>query len=401
MSSLIANAKRVGPVSAGLIVGAIVSLISLPVYSRFYSVSDFGVYGLAMAFVSIGSTVATLRLDQAILIAPVEQRRPLAYFSILSAGIISALTFLVFFVVKDASFASAVALGIFSNSMLQLAYNLHFSNKNFNICGLMNAGRTLTFALPQILVPLWISNWTMVRGIYFQSIILIIWSFQILVGYSTGNKVEWNTWKNYRDFIRHNTPHALLNSFSHNSVYYFSGLFLSPAHVGFYTMVDRILKAPIFLFSQVIRQSLIVQFASQPYESARVQAVKISLLMTALSVPFFIVIVFFSEIVLVWALGDSWTGIGKYFAILAFGYLMIFSNPPTSAFLVARRQSNVLLNLQLIELVCKVCSALLLYLLFGNELILASITIALVVYNGLAFYLIACNKLRPVSAVQI
>ena len=69
--------------------------------------------------------------------------------------------------------------------------------------------------------------------------------------------------KNYKDFIFSNTPHALLNSFSHNLPYYVVAHFVGFQAVGFYSIVERTLRVPINLMSQTIRQFFIRKFYQQ------------------------------------------------------------------------------------------------------------------------------------------
>ncbi|MDC5141526.1 oligosaccharide flippase family protein, partial [Acinetobacter baumannii] len=82
---LISKYKSIGVITSSLLVGAIITFIALPILTRLYSVKDFGQYGVALAIVSVMSTIANLRLDQAILIAQAEEKKSLIFESILLA----------------------------------------------------------------------------------------------------------------------------------------------------------------------------------------------------------------------------------------------------------------------------------------------------------------------------
>ena len=69
IAKLFAKYQSIGLINLSLLAGAIMTFIALPVLTRLYSVADFGTYGIPLAIVSILSTVANLRLDQALLVA--------------------------------------------------------------------------------------------------------------------------------------------------------------------------------------------------------------------------------------------------------------------------------------------------------------------------------------------
>ena len=75
IARLLAKYQSVGLITLSLLVGAIMTFIALPVLTRLYSVRDFGEYGIALAVVSVLSTVANLRLDQALLIAEEQEKK--------------------------------------------------------------------------------------------------------------------------------------------------------------------------------------------------------------------------------------------------------------------------------------------------------------------------------------
>ena len=58
IAKLFAKYQSIGLITLSLLAGAIMTFIALPVLTRLYSVADFGAYGIALAIVSILSTVA-------------------------------------------------------------------------------------------------------------------------------------------------------------------------------------------------------------------------------------------------------------------------------------------------------------------------------------------------------
>jgi len=64
------------------------------------------------------------------------------------------------------------------------------------------------------------------------------------------------------------------------------------------------------------------------------------------------------------------------------GYWAIFCNPPSSAFLIAKRNSHVLFKLQITELIIKFVLFVVLYILFDDKIyMLLAVPVALMIYN--------------------
>ncbi|OTG86689.1 hypothetical protein B9T31_06715 [Acinetobacter sp. ANC 4558] len=379
---LILKYKSIGLISSSLLVGAIITFIALPFLTRLYSVKDFGEYGVALALVSVLSTVANLRLDQAQLVADEEHQKGLIFegsiISIIFCGILAIILGFFF------SFPMILAIcsGIFFNTILQSLYNYKFSQEAELFCAGLNIFRSLLVVLVQIGLPLMMSV-TLVMSYAISSLLLMM---MILIYILRHNlyKISWNNYKNYQDFIFSNTPHALLNSFSHNLPYYVVSHFVGYQAVGFYAIVERTLKVPINLMSQTIRQFFIRKFKQQ---SSALEALKSSLLLSLVSLPFFALFFILPESLYLLIFGQEWVGISLYFQILALGYWAIFCNPPSSAFLVANRKSQVLFKIQVVELIIKLILFVLLYMSVSNKIyMLFSVPISLMFYNFSILY---------------
>ena len=203
-------------------------------------------------------------------------------------------------------------------------------------------------------------------------------------------QVSWQAFKNYKDFIYSNTPHALLNSFSHNLPYYVVSHFVGIQAMGFYAIVERTLRVPINLISQTLRQFLIRKFKGT---HSNQHALKASVLLSLVSLPLFAIFFILPESLYLWIFGSEWVGISTYFQILALGYWAIFCNPPSSAFLIAKRNSQVLFKLQIVELIIKFALFAGLYVVFDDKIyMLLAVPVALIIYNFAILYVVWRNK---------
>src|SRR5690606_28934996 len=255
-------------------------------------------------------------------------------------------------------------------------------------CAGLNVFRSLIVVAVQLSLP-FIFTINLINSYSVSSLVMII----VLLVYVLTQRlyhISWNAFKNYKDFIFSNTPHALLNSFSHNLPYYVVAHFIGFQAVGFYSIVERTLRVPINLMSQTIRQFFIRKFYQQ---DSAIEALKSSVFLILVSLPFFAIFFVLPESLYLMIFGQEWGGIATYFQILALGYWAVFCNPPSSAYLIAKRQSHVLFKLQIIELIIKFILFAGLYWLCADKLyMLFAVPVALIFYN---FAILAVVWRRP------
>ncbi|MEX5444660.1 oligosaccharide flippase family protein [Acinetobacter schindleri] len=364
------------------------TFIALPVLTRLYSVADFGAYGIALAIVSVLSTVANLRLDQALLVAEEQDKKSLIFEGVVFSTVIAIVSGIVISFLFNIEMGCAVATGVLANTLIQSLYNYQFSAHKEYFCAGLNIFRSAIVVAVQLSLPL-IMQINLVNSYNVSSIIMIV-AVLIYVLKHQLYQVSWQAFENYKDFIYANTPHALLNSFSHNLPYYVVSHFVGVQAMGFYAIVERTLRVPINLISQTLRQFFIRQFKTT---NSNQNALKASVLLSLVSLPLFAVFFILPESVYLWIFGREWVGISTYFQILALGYWAIFCNPPSSAFLIAKRNSHVLFKLQIVEMIIKFALFAGLYVLFKDKIyMLLAVPVALIIYNFAILLVVWRNK---------
>nr|WP_257224232.1 oligosaccharide flippase family protein [Acinetobacter sp. YH16042] len=364
------------------------TFIALPVLTRLYSVADFGAYGIALAIVSVLSTVANLRLDQALLVAEEQDKKSLIFEGAVFSTGIAILSGIVISVILNVEMAGAVATGVLANTLLQSVYSYQFAAHKEYFCAGLNIFRSAIVVAVQLSLP-FVMQISLVNSYNVSSILMIVAMLLYILKYQL-YQVSWHAFKNYQDFIFANTPHALLNSFSHNLPYYVVSHFVGVQAMGFYAIVERTLRVPINLISQTLRQFFIRKFKTTDSNQS---ALKASLLLSLVSLPLFAIFFILPESLYLWIFGSEWVGISSYFQILALGYWAIFCNPPSSAFLIAKRNSQVLFKLQIVELIIKFALFAGLYILFDDKIyMLLAVPVALIIYNFAILYVVWRNK---------
>lgn len=388
IAKLFAKYQSIGLITLSLLVGAIMTFIALPVLTRLYSVADFGAYGIALAIVSVLSTVANLRLDQAVLVAEESDKKSLIFEGAVFSTVIAIISGIVISFILNIEMAGAVATGVLANTLIQSLYNYQFSVHKEYFCAGLNIFRSAIVVAVQLSLPL-VMQISLVNSYNISSIIMIVTVLIYLLKHQL-YQVSWQAFKNYKDFIYANTPHALLNSFSHNLPYYVVSHFVGVQAMGFYAIVERTLRVPINLISQTLRQFFIRKFKSTDSNQSALTA---SVLLSLVSLPLFAIFFILPESLYLWIFGHEWVGISSYFQILALGYWAIFCNPPSSAFLIAKRNSQVLFKLQIVELMIKFALFAGLYILFDDKIyMLLAVPVALIIYNFAILYVVWRNK---------
>ena len=388
IARIFAKYQSIGLITLSLLAGAIMTFIALPVLTRLYSVADFGAYGIALAIVSVLSTVANLRLDQALLVAEEQDKKSLMFEGAVFSTGIAIISGIVISFILNIEMAGAVVTGVLANTLIQSLYNYKFSTHQEYFCAGLNIFRSVIVVAVQLSLPLAMQI-SLVNSYNVSSIIVIVAVLIYLLKHQL-YQVSWQAFKNYKDFIYANTPHALLNSVSHNLPYYVVSHFVGVQAMGFYAIVERTLRVPINLISQTLRQFFIRKFKST---DSNQHALKASVLLSLVSLPLFAIFFVLPESLYLWIFGSEWVGISTYFQILALGYWAIFCNPPSSAFLIAKRKSQVLFKLQIVELIIKLVLFVGLYVVFADKVyMLLAVPIALTIYNFAILYVVWRNK---------
>ena len=371
--------KSIGVLSSGLMLGALINLACLPFLTRIYGIEAYGVYGTVMAVVSVVAVIANGRLDQAILASPPGDRMVLASSGLCITVLVALLVGLISVLFISPTFALAIGVAVASSSLYQLCYSYFLIKGSLKICSMLSVFRGASLCAFQLLLGLYWSSDSLLDGLILQGALLIVLS--LIVTIPGLNQVNKDIFLKNLDFLKNNTSHALLSAFSHNVPYILLANFAGATLTGYYAVIDRLCKAPIVLFSQVVRQLFIKKISKSGATSESAKgAVKASLFMLLVGLISYSVVMLIPESVFGFVLGSEWEEIKLYVLCLGIGYVFVFSNPPVSGYIVAARKSYVLIKYQVLELLIK--SSVFFVVLGQSEyVLLMSFAMSLAIYN--------------------
>ncbi|PXF58848.1 MAG: hypothetical protein C4B58_05155 [Deltaproteobacteria bacterium] len=159
----------------------------------------------------------------------------------------------------------------------------------------------------------------------------------------------------YADFPKFQGGQSLLNAFSQNMPLILMAYFFDPAVVGFYVMADRVLRLPINLISQSVRQ-VFYQRVSEIYNSGldvySFFKKSIYSLIAIGAIPFGLIMVF-GPCLFEGVLGAPWRTSGYYSQWLAIWLFGGFINPPAMIVLTIMRKLKLLFLFELLYICAK------------------------------------------------
>jgi lipopolysaccharide exporter len=395
-------------IGGGAALSQAVVMLATPFLGRMYGPQEYALFGLTTSYISILAVIMCLRMDQAILVARGDEEakklvflaNKLSIIALTASLFITALLWLFvhnfsyyYFLIPIVAFASA---GMNINQQFQLKFGksreiarmlvvralmvvtfqvvFYYSLKGIN--GLI-VGQLVGFVLGLILTSLWVRrNIGEVPTFSMKELML-----------------------KYSDFPRHNTPHAIFSAMSLNLPSIAFGM-MFPLHlVGMYIMSEKILKLPVSIVSQAVRQTMVTTFSQHhPADVVFKMLVKSTLYMLLLiCIPAAVVFMWGAD-VFAFVLGESWRYAGDVSSIVMIWALFVFINAPSAAYIISVRKSDVLAKGQLIDLLGKATLLMVMYI-FGFEFM--SAVLVLSVYSSVYNVFVVWYSMRSASRAKV
>jgi O-antigen/teichoic acid export membrane protein len=163
----------------------------------------------------------------------------------------------------------------------------------------------------------------------------------------------WDIAVRYSDFPKLQAPAVLLTVATQQLPVVLFGVLFSPAVVGFYSMAERLLRAPIVLVARSVRR-VFLQKAAEIGNRERSRSLGFAFLMTTGSLALLgaiplVVLWFYGQPLATWLLGDRWSDAGRFLEIMAPWLYMIWITAPSNPVFIVLRKQRLWLILQIIS----------------------------------------------------
>jgi O-antigen/teichoic acid export membrane protein len=396
---------------AGTAFSQMVSILAVPIMARLYSADGVGIFSLALGTIAIIQVLATGRYEQAIFLEK-NKNKVIVIVKLcrIIALAVSSLAFLLGFMAwilnpnSDLfnNYTPVFALApillylMTSNQILLVLCN------RYEMYGDMSKSRLLVASTSTLLLVLFglLDNnpvWLIIASIFaYGSSNFIFWKkynkdiSYSLTNFSLGRLMVMA--KRHNKFPLYALPADLINVFSYNAPLYFLGVFFGTTVVGNYSMVHRVLNAPVSLITSSFSEVFKANFIRSIDSNHHISVFKKTLYQLSVIGGIFLITIFiFGEILISKLLGDGWNLAEKYANIMILMYALKLIVSPLSSVIFLKGKIKYDLQLHVIMLVMTM-TALSIGSYFKSDIISISLyTVANVLMYGI--YLVISKKL--------
>ncbi|WP_224490197.1 lipopolysaccharide biosynthesis protein [Robertkochia flava] len=332
--------------------GQLIPVIFSPILTRMYDE-----YALAevTGMMTLGSLVlvfSCLNLNSPIIIEKDDENSKQLLITGLSTSFVISIILLLsiylfpqFFITnfKIDNVAYYVPLYVLSFSFVNLLFSWQIRVKRFTRKAHAKIIESVSYILLALLAfalansNIWGLALGKIGGLVIALIYMFLCSRNILI------KPDWkkaiNLIKKYRDFPLFNMPSTFINVLSLQILIIFLGIYYSKSELGFFSLANMVVLAPVALISQSISdiffQKVVENFNQKNFQKTRLVFYNTLLLLTIIGVPIFLILLFGSKRLFPLIFGSNWQTTGVLASMLSFIFLFKVIISPLGVILLA------------------------------------------------------------------
>ena len=325
--------RNIVVLSGGVGSSQLITLILLPILTRFFSPSDFGVFALFMSIIQLFAISFTLRLEMAIILPSKNTDAVLlSFMSLLCLIIGSFLSVCIVFLLEnffkysiifgfDTQLFYLIPLGAFFLGLYNILYCWNNRLEKYSRMSVSQIAHS-TISTPSSLLFYYLS---------FQSIGLVLGQIlgRLLACFVLLNDLYMNLrllkskdmyndcyrlWSKYKKFPLFELPQAILNFMSQKYVIAFFMLYFGSFAVGLFDLADKILGKPLSVISNSFKTVFYQRLTTAKNKRSIFlkSLVLMFLIGLCLTLPFY----FIPDSFFVFILGHHWGDIGQYIQLI-------------------------------------------------------------------------------------
>jgi len=402
----------------GTVTSRVIAFATIPILSRLFTPSEFGVFALFSMVTAVLGSVVTWRYEASIILPESEESAiNLLLVSCTATTISSVLCWVVFYIWGQpiAEFIGTAelgpwlvwsplciwAIGIFTSLRLWKSRQDDFASISYARVGdtsaLSATQLSLGFAYPGQVMGLMLGAFVA----RFTAVIMLGYSTIKADGARIKQAVSWSKAKEqakrYIRFPLYDLPASALNNFSREMPVAMLGVFFIPQWVGLYSMANRVMSVPLQVLGGSIAQ-VYLPVARDAAQSNRLDVFTLSIFDRLLRIsvtPMLLVAIAAPELMSI-VLGDQWYFAGVFLRWICPWLMLAFiASPISEVFSILERQNEKLMFNTVLFIVRFV--SLLVGGLFGD----AFLAVALFGVSGAIFWFVQCYWLIRISGVQM
>ena len=318
--------------------------------ARLYQPEQFGDLAIFTALCYIVGMISTGTYELTVML-PDNDRQAYQLLTGLTflSGIVSCILALIIFFVKFAGvempgYANYLPFGVFFTGLFQgYTYWLN-RKKKYIFLSLLRLIQSIGIVLPSLIIGIFfhyreglIVGYLIGFGVAVLPLMVFLFKKRNITSFGEVVAVL----KKYKNYPKVILPTSLLNTTSSYAPVLAITKFYSKTTVGFYSMTQRVLTAPVSIISSVIGQIYYQRIASQK-KSIRTTFFTTSGLLTILSVIIFVPLLMFGQQIIVLLFGQQWLSAGIYLTIICWSTMVKFVVSPLSTILLVTNNEKKL-----------------------------------------------------------
>ncbi len=396
----------------GTLMAQAIMLLFIPILTRIYNPSEFGIYSLFFAIASMVGMVSSLSYEQAIMLPKSDRdAQVLVFLSTIITIIVTIILAIVIYIFKEffieyfknrTYMLWLLPFATFSIGLLQV-FDAYSTRKEFyrkiattkmgaSIATVtIQSGSRYIFKLNGLVVGKMLSD-------IFALFLLISFHIKkqtLRLKYLSKRRLKANI-KRHENFPKYQMASNLTNSISQNiPLFMFSALF-SPAISGFYALTYRVMQVPMILISSSTR-SVYYQKASKMYanrEDIYPLYKKTTLGLIKIFIAPLIIIIFFGKEIFSFIFGNEWIESGLIAQISVIWFMFSFISPPTTVMFNILSLQRVRLIVQITTLFLRALTIYIGYYFYDSYIISLILFITIGVIHNIGVMIYIYSKIK-------
>ncbi|GGD16903.1 lipopolysaccharide biosynthesis protein [Hyunsoonleella pacifica] len=354
-------------VMTGTAISQVIAIAVTPILTRNYSPDDFGFLLIYLSILTIAGTCSTGKYEKAILIVKTERNvKSIIFISLVISVITAFILFLIIlfakeFIIKSFDIRENLYSWLFTLPFLLIIYSeynvlkvvLNFQRK-FKTLSLSKVVKTISSVIISLFCIFFFKDARgLILGEIFGFTIAFIYVFVLTFNfYQFDKNIVVNSKivsDRYKRFPIFSIPSDFMNMASFQMPAFFLTSYFGAGVTGFYSLMKRVLDAPIGLLSSSILEVFRQKAAEEYLQNGNCKSlfIKTAKNLVILSVIPFIVLFLTAPNLFSLIFGNEWFIAGKYARILSLYYFFKFISSPLSYMFYIAEKQNINFVLQL------------------------------------------------------
>lgn len=324
--------KNVVTLLTGTVISQALPIAAMPVLTRLYSPSDFGVLATFVAIITVLGVIANARYELAIVLPEKEEDAiNLVALGLLIACALSfiAFIFIVFFGSKisiligskDIWWLYLIPLSLILSGLYNVLNYYNIRVKAYKDISISNVYKGIMLAGSQIIFGLLsLNKFGLILGQFlsqlFANIRLVknVWGGRGMINLESMKRNA----KRFSDFPKYSVWGVFSNSLAYNSIQLVIPIIYNLTTLGYYSIVQKLLGIPSNLIGTSVGQVYFQEANKEKQLSNKCSFTFVKTLkkLLIISISMFVPLYFLCELLFKWFLGEGWDGVYQYAQIL-------------------------------------------------------------------------------------